>query len=117
MSEERTYTDILYRVEDGAAWITLDRPEVLNAFREETLDELIHALNQTRNDPTIASVVITGTGRSFSAGGDFKAMMRLNRINQSHWNERMLGVAMACRNLPIPVIAMVNGWCMGGGHE
>lgn len=117
MTTDDTYNDILYRVEDTAAWITLNRPEVLNAFREETLDELVHAMERTREDPTIASVVITGTGRSFSAGGDFKAMMRLNKLNQSHWNERMLKVAMTARGLPVPVIAMVNGWCMGGGHE
>jgi dihydroxynaphthoic acid synthetase len=117
-SPESQYTDILFEVEDGVAWISINRPEVLNAFREQTLDELMHALQSTREDPTIAVAVITGVGdRSFSSGGDFKAMMRLNRANANHWNDRMLGTAMTIRGLPIPVIAMVNGWCMGGGHE
>ena len=62
--------------------------------------------------------VVTGKGsKSFSAGGDFYAMKRLNFTNACMWNDRMLGLAMTIRGLPIPVIAMVNGWCMGGGHE
>ncbi len=112
------YKEILFEVRDGVAWVTINRPEVLNAFREQTLDEMIHALSSTRNDPSIACAVITGAGdKAFSAGGDFHAMMRLNRVNALHWNDRMLGLAMTIRGLPIPVIAMVNGYCMGGGHE
>ena len=112
------YRDILFEVTDGVAWVTINRPRVQNAFREQTLDELIHALRSTREDPSIACAVVTGAGDSaFSAGGDFHAMMRLNRANAHMWNDRMLGLAMTIRGLPIPVIAMVNGWCMGGGNE
>ena len=112
------YQDILFEVEDGVARVTINRPETRNAFREQTLDELIDAFRSTRNDPSIACAVVTGAGdQAFSSGGDFHAMMRLNRANALHWNDRMLGLAMAIRGLPIPVIAMVNGWCMGGGHE
>lgn len=112
------YKEILFEVKDGVAWVTINRPEVMNAFREQTLDELIHALSSTRNDPSIACAVVTGAGdKAFSAGGDFHAMRRLNRANALHWNDRMLGLAMTIRGLPIPVIAMVNGYCMGGGHE
>ena len=112
------YTEIKAEIIDQVAWITIDRPMVHNAFREQTLDELIHAVSATRADPTIVCAVITGAGdTAFSAGGDFHAMMKLNRANAHMWNDRMLGLAMAIRGLPIPVIAMVNGWCMGGGHE
>jgi dihydroxynaphthoic acid synthetase len=112
------YKEVLYEVKNGVAWVTINRPEVRNAFREQTLDELIDALKSTRNDPSIACAVVTGAGdKAFSAGGDFYAMMRLNRANAMHWNDRMLGLAMTIRGLPIPVIAMVNGFCMGGGHE
>lgn len=112
------YGDILFEVRDQVAWVTINRPTIRNAFREQTLDEMIHALRSTRNDPSIACAVVTGAGdQAFSAGGDFYAMMRLNRANAHHWNDRMLGLAMTIRGLPIPVIAMVNGWCMGGGHE
>lgn len=118
MQPAQPYKEILFEVRDNVAWITINRPEVRNAFREQTLDEMIHAFRSTRDDPTIAVAVVTGAGEeSFSAGGDFHAMMKLNRANAAHWNDRMLGLAMTIRGLPIPVIAMVNGWCMGGGHE
>lgn len=114
----RSYQEIQFEVRDQVAWVAINRPEVRNAFREQTLDELIDALHSTRDDPSIACAVVTGVGEdAFSAGGDFHAMMRLNWINAAHWNDRMLGLAMTIRGLPIPVIAMVNGWCMGGGHE
>jgi dihydroxynaphthoic acid synthetase len=117
-AKHKTYTDILYEVIDDVAWITINRPHVLNACRELTLDEITHAVASTKNDPSIACVVITGTGdRAFCSGGDFGSMMRLNWVNASHWNERMLGCATAIRSASIPVIAMVNGWCMGGGNE
>ena len=116
--DRRDYKDILFEVKDQVAWVTINRPEVQNAFREQTLDEMIDALSSTRTDPMIACAVVTGAGdTSFSAGGDFHAMMKLNRANAHMWNDRMLGLAMTIRGLPIPVIAMVNGWCMGGGHE
>lgn len=112
------FKDILFEVKDNIAWITINRPDARNAFREQTLDELIHAFKSTRNDASIACAVVTGAGdKAFSAGGDFGAMMKLNWTNAYHWNDRMLGTAMTIRGLPIPVIAMVNGWCMGGGHE
>lgn len=114
----RSYRDILVRVEDGAMWVTINRPRSRNAFREQTLDEMTDALRSSREDPSIACAVVTGAGEeAFSAGGDFHAMMRLNRANGHMWNDRMLGLAMTIRGLPIPVIAMVNGWCMGGGNE
>src|SRR3970040_1957856 len=117
-STARNYQDIRYEVKDQVAWVTLNRPRVLNAFREQTLDEMIDALKSTREDPSIVCAVVTGAGdKAFSAGGDFFAMKRLNFTNAAMWNDRMLGLAMTIRGLPIPVIAMVNGWCMGGGHE
>jgi dihydroxynaphthoic acid synthetase len=112
------YRDIKFEVADHIAWVTIDREWVLNAFREQTLDELADAIGSTREDPSIAGVVVTGAGeRAFSAGGDFHAMMRLNRINGHLWNDRMLRLAMTIRGLSVPVIAMVHGPCVGGGHE
>ncbi len=88
----KTYGDILYEVKDQVAWVTIDRPRVLNAFREQTLDELIDALRSTREDPSIACAVVTGAGdKAFSAGGDFYAMKRLNWINGAMWNDAVPG--------------------------
>ena len=102
----KSYGDILFEVKDQVAWVTINRLRVQNAFREQTLDELIDAFKSTREDPSIACVVVTGAGdKSFSAGGDFYAMKRLTWQNAMMWNDRMLGTAMAIRGLPIPVIA------------
>ena len=118
MIKDRDYNEILFEIKDDVAWITINRPQVLNAFREQTLDELIEAVKSIREDASIVAAVITGSGdRAFSAGGDFQAMMKLNRANAMHWNDRMLGLAMAIRGATVPVIAMVHGHCMGGGHE
>jgi dihydroxynaphthoic acid synthetase len=114
----RTFDDITFEIVDQVAWLTIDRPRFHNAFREHTLDEIVRALRSVREDRTVVAVVITGTGeKAFSAGGDFHAMMRLNRQNGHMWNERMLETAMTIRGLHVPVIAMVNGYCIGGGHE
>ena len=118
MTLKTEYKEILLEVTDDVAWITINRPQVRNAFREQTLDELTEAVKSTREDASIVAAVITGAGdKAFSAGGDFDAMIKLNRANAMHWNDRMLGLAMAIRGIPIPVIAMVHGACMGGGHE
>src|SRR3954464_2877774 len=91
----RQYGDILYEVKDQVAWVTINRPRVMNAFREQTLDELIDALKSTRDDPSIACAVVTGAGnKAFSAGGDFYAMKRLTFTNAAMWNDRMQGLAM-----------------------
>src|SRR5258707_5647828 len=67
-SMTRNYQDILYEVKDQVAWVTINRPRVMNAFREQTLDELIDALKSTRDDPSIACAVVTGAGdKAFSA--------------------------------------------------
>src|SRR5258708_25438880 len=111
------YGDILYEVKDQVAWLTINRPRVRNAFREQTLDELIDALRATRHDPSIACAVVTGAGdKAFSAGGDFHAMMRLNLTNAAMGNDPLPGLALTIRRLPIPVIAMVNGWGLGRRH-
>ena len=117
-AKDAQYKDIMYEVVDHVAWITINRPHVLNACRELTLDEIREAIRSTRDDPSIACAVITGSGdRAFCSGGDFSSMMRLNWVSASHWNDRMLGCAMEIRGVSIPVIAMVSGWCMGGGNE
>ncbi len=68
------YEDILYEVRNGAAWITINRPEKMNAFRGRTCDELIHAINRAGYDREIASIVLAGAGdKAFCTGGDQSA--------------------------------------------
>lgn len=73
-----TYQDILYEVRDGVAWVTINRPEVLNVFRWETIDELEDAFEAADRDPAVGVAVLTGAGdRAFCAGGDVNVMREL----------------------------------------
>src|SRR5216683_7335247 len=110
------YTDIRYEKKDGMAWIIIDRPEVRNAFRTRTVAELTDAFVDARWDRTVGVVVLTGAGdKAFCAGGDQKER------GQGGYTpgERPMDVEAlhsAIRHIPKPVIAMVNGFAIGGGH-
>ncbi len=113
-----TFQHILYDVKDGISRVTINRPKVLNAFNEKTMDEMIAAFEAIDADNTIGVAVLTGAGdRAFCSGGDFEAMMRLNHRNGHVWNNKLTRLAMTIRGIGKPVIAMINGWCMGGGNE
>ena len=113
------FEDILYAVENQVAIITINRPEVLNAFRVKTVNELIHAFRLADADPNVAAIIFTGAGdRAFSAGGDQK-----EREHTGHERDVLTGEAArdmelhaAIRNTGKPVIAAVNGYAIGGGH-
>jgi dihydroxynaphthoic acid synthetase len=112
-----TYEDILYDVEGGVARLTINRPEVYNAFRSQTLQELKDAYEQIRNDNRVGVVVLTGAGeKAFCAGGD---------INEEAkgWLEGRGGeietknLYAAMRASLKPTIARINGYSVGGGHH
>ena len=111
-----TYTDILYAKRDGVAWITINRPEVRNAFRTKTVAELTDAFLDARWDPAVGVVVLTGSGdKAFCSGGDQKERGQGGYAQ----HERPMDVEAlhsAIRHIPKPVIAMVNGFAIGGGH-
>jgi len=111
-----TYTDVLYDKKDGVAWIVINRPEVRNAFRTRTVRELTEAFEDAKFDPTIGVVVLTGAGdKAFCAGGDQKERGQGGYAT----DERPMDVDLlhnAIRRIPKPVIAMVNGFAIGGGH-
>jgi 2-ketocyclohexanecarboxyl-CoA hydrolase len=112
-----TYTDILYEKKDGVAWITINRPEARNAFRVKTVQEMTHAFEDARWDRAIGVVVLTGAGdKAFTAGGDQKE--RGNEGYAASGGRPMDVEALhnAIRHIPKPVIAMVNGFAIGGGH-
>ncbi len=117
------YGDIIYEVADGIARITINRPEVRNAFRPQTLFELSRAFEAARDDLTVGVVVLTGAGYdAFCSGGDQRirgddgymgdddvAHSGVGRLN-------VLDLQIQIRRLPKPVIAQVAGYAIGGGH-
>jgi len=111
-------TDLLETTEDGIAWLTLNRPDRLNALSPAMLSGLGEALQRLSADPAVGAVVITGAGRGFCAGGDVKTMAE--RATQG-FEERVEGLRrmhqlpMLLRTMPKVVIAMVNGPAVGAG--
>ena len=110
------YTDILIEKRDGVAWLTINRPQVRNAFRTRTVAELTEAFVDARWDPTVGVVVLTGAGdRAFCSGGDQKERGQGGyATDQRPMDVEALHTAI--RHIPKPVIAMVNGYAIGGGH-
>jgi naphthoate synthase/2-ketocyclohexanecarboxyl-CoA hydrolase len=112
------YQDILYSVEKNVARITINRPEVRNAFREETLDELILAFRQAEKDPEVGVIVLTGAGeKAFCAGGDIAWEDASNSAATHQLSRRTTMLSMIMRTCGKPVIARVNGYAVGGGNE
>jgi dihydroxynaphthoic acid synthetase len=112
------FEDILWDKREGAARITINRPKVLNSFRSKTLDELAAALEDAHLDPSVGVVVLTGAGeKAFCAGGDISEMGDLTPAAGQKFLGKCLRVSTAIRNCSKPVIAMVRGYCLGGGHE
>lgn len=116
----KEYTDLLYeRVEgEGIAKITINRPEVRNAFRPQTVFEMADAFNHAREDPSIGVVLLTGAGdKAFCSGGDQKVRGDGGYVDDSGVPRlNVLDVQRQIRLLPKPVIAVVAGYAIGGGH-
>lgn len=112
------YEDILYEERDGIAYITLNRPEVLNALRRQTYAELLDAFQRGADEPTVGVFVVTGSGdRAFCAGGDVRSQaVRTPESGRAHLRT-ILELGSAMRNSGKPIIAAVNGFAIGGGHE
>src|SRR5579884_2302507 len=111
-------TDTTYEVENRLAWITINRPERMNAFRAKTIDELIHLFTRSWADPDVGVLCLSGAGdRAFSAGGDQKQRAETGDYGPSESGlfevERLHRLI---REVPKPVIAAVNGVAIGGGH-
>ena len=115
----RDFEDIIFeKTDDGVAKITINRPEVRNAFRPETVNEIIEALDLVQNDETVGVLVITGAGdKAFCSGGDQKVRGDAGYIGKDGVPRlNILEVQKKIRPLPKPVIAMVAGYAIGGGH-
>jgi naphthoate synthase len=112
------FEDIRYETSGGIAKLTINRPEVRNAFRPKTLFELSRAFDAARDDPAIGTIILTGEGpEAFCSGGDqrvrgddgYRDDKGIGRLN-------VLDLQVQIRRLPKPVVAMVAGYAIGGGH-
>ncbi len=109
--------DILYEKTAGVAWITINRPHVRNAFRAQTVSEMIGAFRDAWADPDVGVVVLTGAGdKAFCSGGDQKERSDAGYGAGGGIGMDVAGLHAVIRNIPKPVIAMVNGYAIGGGH-
>lgn len=114
------FEDIVYEREAGIATITINRPKVLNAFRAQTVDEMVEAFKDAWADRAIGVVILTGAGdRAFSTGGD--QSVREGGGYQGKRSRSDIGLDVEdlhaiIREIPKPVIAAVNGYAIGGGH-
>ncbi|MGN8645246.1 1,4-dihydroxy-2-naphthoyl-CoA synthase [Gracilibacillus sp. HCP3S3_G5_1] len=115
---ERTYEDILYETYNGIAKITINRPEVRNAFRPQTVNELIDAFTYARDDSNIGVIVLAGAGdKAFCSGGDQKVRGHGGYVGEDEIPRlNVLDLQRLIRVIPKPVVAMVSGYAIGGGH-
>ncbi len=117
------YTDIKYETSDGIAKLTIDRPDVRNAFRPQTLFELSDAFDRARDDADIGVIILTGEGEeAFCSGGDQRIRGDDGYIGDDEVARRGIGrlnvldLQVQIRRTPKPVVAMVAGFAIGGGH-
>ena len=111
-------SDVRYEVDEGLAWITIDRPERMNAFRARTVEELIRCFKRAWSSGEVGAVCLTGAGdRAFCTGGDQKQRAETgdygpteSGLFEVEYLHRLI------REIPKPVIAAVNGYAIGGGH-
>ena len=112
------FEDILYTAEGGIATITINRPEVRNAVRPRTYEELTTAMHMAADDPTVGVVVLTGAGdKAFCSGGDIRDQQaRVPEVGRKHMR-RLFALSSVMRMMDKPIIAKVRGFCVGGGNE
>ncbi len=117
------FTDVRYEIAEGMAKITINRPQVRNAFRPETLAELQQAFNFARDDDKVGVIIFTGEGEeAFCSGGDISVRGDDGYIGSDSVGQKGIGrlnvldLQVQIRRTPKPVIAMVAGWAIGGGH-
>ncbi|MFO8057358.1 MAG: enoyl-CoA hydratase-related protein [bacterium] len=113
-----SYQDIIFEKSEGKARIIINRADKMNSFREQTLSEMHEAVEDAASDASVGVVVICGAGgRAFCSGGDVSEMGQLDRAGGRDFLYRFMGFLQSLRRCPHPVIAAVDGYCLGGGNE
>jgi len=117
------FTDITYQVGDGMAKIAINRPEIRNAFRPQTIIELQEAFSLARDNSDVGVIIFTGTGdEAFCSGGDISVRGDDGYLGDDRLAQKGIGrlnvldLQIQIRRTPKPVVAMVAGWAIGGGH-
>ncbi|HEV8522911.1 MAG TPA: enoyl-CoA hydratase-related protein [Terriglobales bacterium] len=112
------YENILYDTRANIAYITVNRPKVLNALNMATMEELRHAFTAAKEDPQVRVVIFTGAGeKAFIAGADVNELQKHNAVQGKEYTHRGQSVLDLIENLGKPVIACINGFALGGGCE
>ncbi len=113
----KNYQTIGLVKKEGIGYLTLDRPDVRNAFNEIMIDEIRAALRIIDKDEEIRVLIITGAGKAFQAGADIAELSVMKPMDILRWNEGIVRINAALERLRQPVIAAINGAAMGGGLE
>lgn len=112
------YENLLWEVQDGVGILTFNRPKVLNALDQKTFDELTDVIGLVERDRSVRALVLTGAGeKAFVAGADIAAMSAMTPTEARAFAERAHRLFERLERLPIPTIAAVNGYALGGGSE
>ncbi|MFQ5751256.1 MAG: enoyl-CoA hydratase-related protein [bacterium] len=112
------YENILFKKENKIAYITIDRPKVLNALNWQTMQEIREAFSKIKEDNSVSGVIITGTGeKSFVAGADIKELATKNPVGAKEFSMASQEILHFIEHFPKPILAAVNGYCLGGGCE
>ena len=111
------YKNILFEKKDGIAKITINRPQVMNALDGPTFSELASAFNEIKKDETIGVGIITGAGKAFSAGADFKFLAELRKGGKESSDANLEDIFEIIETINKPIIAAINGHCIAGAFE
>ena len=110
--------NLLIKKSEGIGWITINRPEKLNAMNVETIEELKAAFREFGGDPEVRAVILTGAGeKAFVAGADISEFVHLDAEKGREYARRGQDLTKTIENFPKPVIAAINGYALGGGTE
>jgi len=113
-----TYKNLLTKKSDGIGWITINRPDKLNAMNVETIGELKAAFAEFETDADVRAVILTGSGeKAFVAGADISEFVQLNAEMGRQFSRQGQAMTRSIEHFPKPVIAAINGFALGGGTE